>query len=164
MDAGNLQQGTFLNATPRMKTETRGKKQVQVPVQMSVPRSPVNRVSGEHPLLGTDDIAYVLGVGPWTPDKKADKEKAARHHAAFVSHRQSCCGNWRRWSEILHQLLRQCGRSGKGAPSLARGKARYARRSLCRRAASGAGSRATVLAQAYQTEFEGAWRASTASA
>ena len=78
-------QGTFLNATPRTKTETRGKKHVQVPVQMSAPRSPVNRVSGEHPLLGTDDIAYVLGVGSWTPDKKADKEKAARHHAAFVS-------------------------------------------------------------------------------
>ena len=62
-----------------------GKKQVQVPAQMSVPRSPVNRNSGEHPLLGTDDIAYVLGVGPWTPDKKADKEKAQKHHEAFVA-------------------------------------------------------------------------------
>jgi CRISPR-associated protein Csd1 len=78
-------QSKFLNATPRTKTETRGKKQVQVPVQMSVSRSPVNRNSGEHPLLGTDDIAYVLGVGPWTPDKKADKEKADKHHEAFVS-------------------------------------------------------------------------------
>jgi CRISPR-associated protein Csd1 len=78
-------QGTFLNATPRTRTETHGKKQVQVPVQMSVPRSPLNRNSGEHPLLGTDDIAYVLGVGPWTPDKKADKEKAEKHHEAFVS-------------------------------------------------------------------------------
>lgn len=78
-------QGSFLNATPRMKTETRGKKQVQVPMQMSMPRSPVNRNSGEHPLLGTDDIAYVLGVGPWTPDKDADKEKADKHHEAFVS-------------------------------------------------------------------------------
>jgi len=78
-------QGTFLNATPRMKEEMRGKKQVQVPMQMSVPRSPVNRNSGEHPLLGTDDIAYVLGVGPWTPDKDADKEKAEKHHDAFVS-------------------------------------------------------------------------------
>jgi len=78
-------QGRFLNATPRMTTETRGKKQVQVPMQMSVPRSPVNRNSGEHPLLGTDDIAYVLGVGPWTPDKPADKEKAEKHHEAFVA-------------------------------------------------------------------------------
>ena len=78
-------QGTFLNATPRMKTETRGKKQVQVPVQMSVPRSPVNRNSGEHPLLGTDDIAYVLGVGPWMPDKNSAREKAEKHHQAFVA-------------------------------------------------------------------------------
>ncbi|MGD0860522.1 MAG: type I-C CRISPR-associated protein Cas8c/Csd1 [Terracidiphilus sp.] len=78
-------QSTFLGATPRTMTKTLGKKQVQVPMQMSVPRSPVNRNSGEHPLLGTDDIAYVLGVGPWSPDKKADKEKAEKHHEAFVS-------------------------------------------------------------------------------
>jgi CRISPR-associated protein Csd1 len=78
-------QGTFLNATPRTMTKMLGKKQVQVPVEMSVPRSPVNRNSGEHPLLGTDDIAYVLGVGPWTPDKKGDIEKAEKHHEAFVS-------------------------------------------------------------------------------
>jgi len=68
-------QGTFLNATPRMTTETRCKKQVQVPMQMSVPRSPVARVSGHHPLLGTDFIAYVLGVGPWTLDKTTEREK-----------------------------------------------------------------------------------------
>jgi CRISPR-associated protein Csd1 len=78
-------QGTFLNATPRMMAKTLGKKQVQVPMQMNVPRSPVARNSGEHPLLGTDDIAYVLGVGQWTPDKKADKEKAEKHHEAFIS-------------------------------------------------------------------------------
>jgi CRISPR-associated protein Csd1 len=77
--------GKFFNATQRTKTETRGKKQVSVPVEIPVPRSPVNRNSGEHPLLGTDDIAYVLGVGPWTPDKKADKEKAQKHHEAFVA-------------------------------------------------------------------------------
>lgn len=77
--------GTFLNATPRMKTETRGKKQVQVPVQMTVPRSPVARVSGHHPLLGTDFIAYVLGVGPWTLDKTTEREKEEKHHEAFVS-------------------------------------------------------------------------------
>lgn len=78
-------QGTFLGATPRTMTKTLGKKQVQVPVLMGVPRSPVNRNSGEHPLLGTDDIAYVLGSGPWTPDKTTDKEKAEKHHEAFVA-------------------------------------------------------------------------------
>lgn len=78
-------QGAFLNVTQRMTTETRGKKQVQVPMQMSVPRSPVNRNSGHHPLLGTDDIAYVLGVGAWTPAQEADREKAEKHHEAFVA-------------------------------------------------------------------------------
>ncbi len=79
------QKGTFLNVTPRMKTENRRERQVQIPMQMCVPRSPVNRNNGEHPLLGTDDIAYVLGVGPWTINKKADKAKAEKHHEAFVS-------------------------------------------------------------------------------
>jgi CRISPR-associated protein Csd1 len=78
-------QGAFLAAVPRMTSVARGKKQVQVPMRMSVPRSPVNRNSGEHPLLGTDDIAYVLGPGPWTPDKSADKEKTEKHHQAFVA-------------------------------------------------------------------------------
>lgn len=77
-------QGAFLSAYPRMTMVTRGKKQVQVPQEMRVPRSPVNRNSGEHPLLGTDDIAYVIGAGPWTPDKPEDREKAERHHEAFV--------------------------------------------------------------------------------
>lgn len=76
--------GMFLNVIPRMTSVTRGKKQIEVPAPMSVPRSPVNRNSGEHPLLGTDDIAYVLGIGPWTPDKAADREKATKHHEAFV--------------------------------------------------------------------------------
>lgn len=78
-------QGTFLSVVPRMTSVARGKKQVPVPMRMSVPRSPVNRNSGEHPLLGADDIAYVLGPGPWTPDKPADKEKAEKHNAAFVA-------------------------------------------------------------------------------
>lgn len=78
-------QGTFLSAIERTRQVTRGKKQVTVAMEMRVPRSPVNRNSGEHPLLGTDDIAYVLGIGEWTPDKPSDREKAARHHEAFVA-------------------------------------------------------------------------------
>lgn len=79
------QQGTFLAVTPRMTSVQRGKKEVQVPAPMSVPRSPVNRNSGHHPLLAVDDIAYVLGVGAWTPSSEADQEKAAKHFEAFVS-------------------------------------------------------------------------------
>jgi CRISPR-associated protein Csd1 len=77
--------GSFLALIPRITSVARGKRQVEVPLPMSVPRSPVNRNSGEHPLLGADDIAYVLGPGPWTPDKAADREKAEKHHQAFVA-------------------------------------------------------------------------------
>ena len=78
-------QGTFLSAVPHMISVTRGKKQVQTAQEMNVPRSPVNRNSGHHPLLSVDDIAYVLGAGPWTPTKAADQEKAEKHHEAFVT-------------------------------------------------------------------------------
>lgn len=78
-------QGTFLGVTSRMTQVMRGKKQVSVAMEMRVPRSPVNRNSGEHPLLGTDDIVYVLGEGAWTTDRAADREKADRHHQAFVA-------------------------------------------------------------------------------
>lgn len=77
--------GVFLGAIPRMHSVARGKKQVQVPQEMDFPRSPVNRNSGHHPLLASDDIAYVLGPGAWTPAKTADQEKARNHHAAFVA-------------------------------------------------------------------------------
>jgi CRISPR-associated protein Csd1 len=77
--------GSFLSVVPRMTSVARGKKQVQVPMPLSVPRSPVNRNSGEHPLLGADDIAYVLGPGPWTADKVADRARAEKHHQAFVA-------------------------------------------------------------------------------
>lgn len=77
-------QGTFLSAVPHMISGTRGKKQVQIAQEMDVPRSPVKRNSGHHPLLSVDDISYVLGSGPWTPSRTADQEKAEKHHAAFV--------------------------------------------------------------------------------
>ena len=91
-------------------------------MQMSVPRSPVNRNSGEHPLLGTDDIAYVLGVGPWTPDKAATEEKAEKHHARF---RRAHCNALRPKPETqaldrLRPLLCQCRRGRKGARSALR--------------------------------------------
>jgi CRISPR-associated protein Csd1 len=77
-------EGIFMKATPRMSQVERRKRVVPIPLEMNVPRSPVNRQGGHHPLLGSDDIAYVLGAGPWTPDKKADREKAKLHHKSFV--------------------------------------------------------------------------------
>jgi hypothetical protein len=78
-------QGNFLGATPRMTSVARGKKQVQVPQEMSFPRSPVNRNSGHYPMLAADDISYVLGVWLWTVSKAADQKKARNHNAAFVA-------------------------------------------------------------------------------
>lgn len=74
--------GRFLSVTSRMDEVTRGKKKVLVSRALSVPRSPVNRNSGEHPLLTADSIEYVLGEGPWTVAK--DRQKHADHFAAFV--------------------------------------------------------------------------------
>jgi CRISPR-associated protein Csd1 len=48
-----------------------------------VPRSPVNRNAGQHPMLAADEIGYVLGPGPWT--KPADTGKVIKLHQAFVT-------------------------------------------------------------------------------
>src|SRR5260370_32196328 len=63
--------GTFLTVTERKTEAARGKKTIAVAQMLTVPRSPVNRMSGLHPLLGVADTKYVLGVGAWTkPDKQ----------------------------------------------------------------------------------------------
>ncbi len=74
--------GEFLGATRRYHTVKRGKKEVRIPLPMMVPRSPVPRNSGVYPLLGVDDIKYVLGCGPWTTEK--DRANHAERHAGFV--------------------------------------------------------------------------------
>jgi CRISPR-associated protein Csd1 len=48
-----------------------------------VPRSPVNRNAGQHPMLAADEIGYVLGPGPWT--KPIDIDKVTKLHEAFVA-------------------------------------------------------------------------------
>jgi CRISPR-associated protein Csd1 len=80
--------GRFLGVTPRFdqiaaksgKTGPKGKQRSQT---HRVPRSPVNRNSGLHPLLGADDIKYVLGVGAWTSPEEV--ENHAERHLAFVT-------------------------------------------------------------------------------
>jgi CRISPR-associated protein Csd1 len=74
--------GAFLNVVERMKSVPRGKKMISMPEMLSVPRSPVTRKSGLSPLLGIDDIRYVLGVGAWTAEK--DRENHAKRHDAFM--------------------------------------------------------------------------------
>ena len=74
--------GTFLNAVPNNVSAVHGKKTVSIPALLSVPRSPVPRVAGLHPLLAADDIKYVLGVGPWTA--KGQETNNEVRHAAFA--------------------------------------------------------------------------------
>jgi CRISPR-associated protein Csd1 len=74
--------GTFLSVVERKMEVVRGKKTVSVPQPLAVPRSPVNRNMGLHPLLSADDIKYVLGAGAWT--KAGEQENNAERHKAFV--------------------------------------------------------------------------------
>jgi len=74
--------GTFLGIVPRLRQETRGNKTVTRPEALQIPRSPVNRNSGLHPLLAADDIKYVLGAGAWTAPE--DEQNATERHQAFV--------------------------------------------------------------------------------
>lgn len=75
--------GAFLNITARLASVARGKKTVSVPLPLSVPRSPVPRNAGLYPLLGADDIKYVLGPGSWTT--KGQEENNQERHEAFMA-------------------------------------------------------------------------------
>lgn len=75
--------GSFLNVVERTKSVTKGKKTISQALPLKVLRSPVNRNSGDHPLLAADDIAYVLGNGAWSDTKNEAKD--VKHHEAFVS-------------------------------------------------------------------------------
>lgn len=63
--------GAFLGFVERTEQVQRGKKMVAQTQTLLIPKSPVNRNSGEHPLLACDEMKYVLG-----------KEKK---HIAFVA-------------------------------------------------------------------------------
>src|SRR5258708_21124204 len=71
--------GAFLNVVERMKSVPRGKKMISMPETLSVPRSPVTRKSGLSPLLGVDDIRYVLGVvaGPAAQERSTHPKPPA---------------------------------------------------------------------------------------
>src|ERR1035438_8969695 len=74
--------GTFLGIITRLRQETRGNKTITRPEALQIPRSPVNRNSGLHPLLAADDIKYVLGPGAWTAPK--DEQNATERYEAFA--------------------------------------------------------------------------------
>jgi CRISPR-associated protein Csd1 len=67
--------GSFLGLIPRTEEVQRGKKIIKQTQALRVPKSPVNRNSGEHPLLACDEFRYVLG----------NEEKHRKKHLAFVA-------------------------------------------------------------------------------
>jgi CRISPR-associated protein Csd1 len=75
--------GRFLGFIPHEETVTRGKKTVTQPRKRLVPKSPVNRNSGAHPLLAFDGAKYLFGPGPWTKDKQEQDHQ--EKHQAFVA-------------------------------------------------------------------------------
>jgi len=75
--------GRFLSAIPRSKPEADEKKNDVAPLAR-IARSPVNRNNGHHPLIGADEIGYVLGPGEWT-SAGSEYERQRAHHEAFVT-------------------------------------------------------------------------------
>lgn len=75
--------GTFLGWIPYEESIVKGKKTVKVVPPQVVPKSPVNRNSGCHPLLAFDDAKYLFGCGDWT--KPGQEEDHEDKHRAFVS-------------------------------------------------------------------------------
>jgi len=75
--------GRFLGFIERTDSIERGKKTVTVVQQLSIPKSPVSRNSGLHPLLACDDMKYVLGPGPWTRPEEVQNQQ--ERHDAFIA-------------------------------------------------------------------------------
>ena len=90
--------GTFLNIIERTEQVRRGKKTVKQTQTLLIPKSPVNRNSGEHPLLGCDDMKYVLG------DEKKHHAFVALLEAAAAatsdSALESCVAFYRHASQV----------------------------------------------------------------
>jgi CRISPR-associated protein Csd1 len=67
--------GRFLGLVERTEEVQRGRKKSKQTQTLLVPKTPVNRNSGEHPLLACDEAKYVLG----------NEEKHLKKHLAFVA-------------------------------------------------------------------------------
>ena len=67
--------GRFLGLVPRTEEVQRGKKTIKQTQTLSIPKSPVNRNSGEYPLIACDEAKYVLG----------SEEKNLKKHLAFIA-------------------------------------------------------------------------------
>jgi CRISPR-associated protein Csd1 len=75
--------GTFLEVVSNYETTGQRNKTASMPARLAIPRSPVPRVAGLHPLLAADDVKYVLGVGPWTP--RGQEQNHRERHQTFAA-------------------------------------------------------------------------------
>ena len=67
--------GRFLGLVERTEEIHRGKRTIKQTQTLLVPKTPVNRNSGEHPLIAYDEAKYVLG----------NEEKHLKKHLAFIA-------------------------------------------------------------------------------
>ncbi len=74
--------GSYLGLVERTEKVTGGAEAFVPAPPMLVPRSPVNRNLGLHPLLAFDNIKYVLGAGTWTPE--GQQASHDERHGSFV--------------------------------------------------------------------------------
>jgi len=89
--------GRFAGVRECFAEVRRGKKTVSIPVSMQAPKSPVNRNTGIHPLLGCDAVQYALGLHEaWT--KAGDEDKHRKQQEGFV--------------ELVRQAARETGDKG----------------------------------------------------
>ncbi|NLI78437.1 MAG: type I-C CRISPR-associated protein Cas8c/Csd1 [Candidatus Riflebacteria bacterium] len=84
--------GRFQEIREQNEEKIVGKKKVVVPRSLLVPKSPVNRNSGVHPLLGCDAIQYLFGpcLPSWT--KPGEEAKHRGHHSGFVALMEKMAG------------------------------------------------------------------------
>ena len=75
--------GRFLGFIERSESIQRGKRSISVVQPLNIPKSPVSRNSGLHPLLACDDMKYALGPGEWTKPEEVQNQQ--ERHEAFVT-------------------------------------------------------------------------------
>lgn len=110
-------EGQLLQVLPLQTTETRGKKMVQVPRQITLP-APVKRSSGMRANFLWDNAAYLLGSGDSNKPERAQQcfATAKELHLTLLEKTaspmaQAICAFFRTWEPLearQHPLLQYC--------------------------------------------------------
>lgn len=106
--------GRFITMTPHETEVARGKKTVKTAAPLGIPKSPVSREGGIHPLIAVDDIKYVLGPGAWTDEGKEENNR--ERFEGFVELIKKAA------RETKDEALEACVRFYDQAPEVARAR------------------------------------------